>query len=344
MSAKNNTAQRGKLAMLVKLNYSVSRIAKELGMPKSTAQDWRAACLEDEQRFLSGPQYSKLGNPKFSEREAKRFMTDFRQLQPCGSDNAAEEISAKPGSVDVSGRTLRRRARKLRWHPYLRPPKPQLNACHKTLRFQFSKGHDDENWDSWAFNDQFRIPFPLRAGRTPFWSDSHAKVPSQPTQKFPPMLNVHAAITRLGPVPLVQFEPPLNSDKFVQVNESNVIPALIAKFEGAQFRYAHDHASWFRSAKSQTYFGQETPECVEVVTPAEFPPLSPDFNLSENAMAIALKRLAARRPKPRSLEETFQTLQEEWMSLDEVDCAALWSSMPERLRECRAKKGGNTSY
>lgn len=113
MSSVQDNALRGKVAMLVKLKYSISMIAKTLKMKRSTAKNYRRACLDDETRFLEGRHYSKRGNPKFTERETNRFMTDFRQMQPCGSDDAAAEISAKPGSVEVSGRTLRRRARAL---------------------------------------------------------------------------------------------------------------------------------------------------------------------------------------------------------------------------------------
>jgi hypothetical protein len=86
------------------------------------------------------------------------------------------------------------------------------------------------------------------------------------------------------------------------VNEE-LIPNLCETFEGHEFRYAHDRAPWFVSHKSQRYFQEETPSSVNVVSPPEFPPNSPDINLAERAMANVLKRLSKRVPTPKSKDD-----------------------------------------
>jgi hypothetical protein len=344
MSAFHDLTNRGQVGALVKLGWSASCIAKQLNMNVNTIKTWQKQCKKDEKSFLLGRKYSRKGNPKFTAREEKRYMTDFAQMQPCGSEAAAEEIAKKPGATAVSGRTLRRKARALRWHPYLRPPKPDLSAAHKRERFSFAKENKNTEFAVWSFNDQFRVTFPLRSRRTPFWSLTRNKVKPQPTKKFPKAFNVHAAITRYGAVPLEKFDAPMNTEKFTKLTDEKVLPALINKFGGHQFKFQHDRAPWFTSREARRFFAEDTPASVEVVSPEQFPPNSPDFNLAENAMAIALSRVRARRPAPKTIDETFDALQEEWCGLSEADCRAMWDSMTERLRQCRAKKGGHTDY
>jgi len=343
MSSIEKAALRGKVAALVKLGYSYSRIAKEVKINENTAQKWKRQCLADEKSFLVGPQYSHRGNPKFSAREMKTIMDEFSQMQPLGSDSAAAEISAQPHhQKTVSGRTLRRKARSDRFHPYIPPPKPELSKAHKRERFAFAKNHRDTEFSTWNFNDQFKVPFPMRrSARTPHWAKKRSQVKPRGTKKFPPSLNIHAGITRKQTLPLIFFDGPMNSEKFRQVNEEH-IPRLCDAFEGHEFFYQHDRSPWFTSAATQRYFQEETPASVHVISPSEFPPNSPDLNLCENEMATVLKRVAAR--KPRSIEQMREFLAEKWLAVTPAELEALYDSMGDRLKQVRAKKGGNTDY
>jgi hypothetical protein len=62
LSEVENTALRGKVAALVKLDYSPWRIAKQLRINPNTAKKWKMQCQKNEKRFLSGPHYDHKGN------------------------------------------------------------------------------------------------------------------------------------------------------------------------------------------------------------------------------------------------------------------------------------------
>lgn len=59
-------------------------------------------------------------------------------------------------------------------------------------------------------------------------------------------------------------------------------------------------------------------------------------------MAIVLRRVATKRP--RSIEMMAQMLQAEWLAFPREQLERMYDSMPERLKQIRKKKGGNTDY
>jgi len=333
---------RGRVAELVQQNWSPWAIHKHLGININTANRWKRECKADESRFVNGPHRKHSGSQRMTDKEMARTMNHFEHLQPMGSEPAAEILSTKPGCKAVSGRTLRRRARRGKLHPYLGQPKPQLSAAQKRERFQFAKNHADTEFSTWAFNDQFRVPFPMRNPRTPFWARSAKQVQAWPTMKFPPTLNVHAGLTIHKTVPLIFFDGVMNSDKFTQIHDQEHIPNLVSAFRGHEFVYQHDRAPWYTSSHTQRFFAEDTPESCVALSQTEFPPCSPDINLAENQMAIVLRRVGKR--KPRSIKQMRLFLQQEWLAVSKEELEHLYASMPERLRQIRAKKGGTTKY
>jgi transposase len=343
MSHSHELGLRGRCAQLVRQQFSGSRIAKELGLPERTAERWKQECKADESKFLQGPHYSKVGSTKFTARERKTCVS-FMEHQEISAHDAAPVLSGShhTGGKSISRKTIGRWCRKAGLHPYKPQPKPKLTAKHKRERFQFAKYHKRTEFSTWAFSDQFKVRCPLQYTVTTRWRKKRSDVKPIPTTKFPPTLNVHATITIIKTIPLVFFDAPMNSEKFIHVNEQ-LIPNLCETFEGHEFRYAHDRAPWFVSHKSQRYFQEETPSSVNVVSPPEFPPNSPDINLAERAMANVLKRLSKRVPTPKSKDDVKAALIEEWNKQTPHSLRSLYESLPKVLTQIRARKGGNSS-
>jgi hypothetical protein len=343
VTAEMQAAMRGRCAELVHQQHSGWAIARKLGIPERTADRWKAQCVKNEQRFLQGPSYSHRGNPKFSDRERK-LVTGYMEHHDISAHDAAPALSGTyhTGGKSISRKTIGRWSRRAGLHPYKPQPKPKLTASHKRERFVFAMEHKRTEFSTWAFSDQFKVKCPLQYTTTTRWRKKRSDVKPIPTQKFPPTLNIHATITSIKAIPLVFFEAPMNSAKFEAVN-NELIPNICAAFEGHEFKYAHDRAPWFRSHRTQRYFQEETPASVNVVSPPEFPPNSPDINLAERAMANVLSRLSKRVPAPKTREEVRAALEQEWLSQTPQQLAKLYDSLPKVLNQIRAKKGGNTS-
>jgi transposase len=77
-----------------------------------------------------------------------------------------------------------------------------------------------------------------------------------------------------------------------------------------------------------------------------FPPCSCDLSPIENLWAILKKRLCRKTYKSR--EELCAAIEEEWNKIatekDGIILKNLVRSMPKRIKECIAKKGGNIDY
>lgn len=342
MSSPSDLVLRGRVAALVKLKYSASMIAKEVGISPRTAGRWKRACLRDETSFLAGRQYDTDGHSPYSPREKKTALEAFKHLQPLGSRSAAPKVREKPGAPQMVSRSLRRWARQAKWHPYVQPRRPDLSKSHKHQRNTFAINNKETDFSLWNFNDQFKIAWPLKGTkRKPFWAERREQVKAKPGKKFPRLLHVHASLTIHGPVPLITVDgSSMNSVKFQRVNEQ-LLPELTRIYQGFEFRYAHDQAAWFTSGSTQTWFQTETPASMHVVSPTEFPPNSPDINLAETAMAIALGRVFDR--KPRSFDEMEAAVKAEWLALTREEIEKMYADLPGILAQIRRKKGGNTN-
>ena len=78
----------------------------------------------------------------------------------------------------------------------------------------------------------------------------------------------------------------------------------------------------------------------------KLPPASPDFNPIENAWALLQKRLRKTDPAKLETEAEFKTRVGnaiKWLQ-ENKKLENLVGSMPNRLRECEAKKGARTNY
>jgi hypothetical protein len=153
---------------------------------------------------------------------------------------------------------------------------------------------------------------------------------------------VHASLTPFRTIPLVFYEGALNAAKLQEIFDE-VIPKLCDAFDGHQFVLQHDRHPAYTAGSTQRYLQDETPASVIALSPTEFPANSPDFNLAERAMAITLTNIAKLTPRPKTKEEMRQALINTWNAWTEPELRALYDGLPEKLRQARANKGGNTT-
>ena len=76
----------------------------------------------------------------------------------------------------------------------------------------------------------------------------------------------------------------------------------------------------------------------------DWPPNSPDLSIIENLWDHLDRRVQARKPLPRSAEELWIALQEEWFVIDKGFIDKLYESLPDRVHAVYKAHGGNTEY
>jgi transposase len=74
------------------------------------------------------------------------------------------------------------------------------------------------------------------------------------------------------------------------------------------------------------------------------PACSPDLNPIEHAWDMLDRRIRARRPPPRTLQDISQAAVEEWGNIPQEALRKLVHSMPRRCAAVLAARGGNTLY
>jgi DDE superfamily endonuclease len=75
-----------------------------------------------------------------------------------------------------------------------------------------------------------------------------------------------------------------------------------------------------------------------------WPPSSPDINIIENLWDYLDRLVRARDPLPRTEEDLWVALQEEWVNIPLDYIKKLYASLPDRIRAVYDAKGGNTRY
>ena len=70
----------------------------------------------------------------------------------------------------------------------------------------------------------------------------------------------------------------------------------------------------------------------------------PDINIIENLWDHLERRIRARNLLPRSEEDLWIALQEEWYKIDISIIEKLYASLPQRVQAVYSAKGGNTRY
>lgn len=73
-------------------------------------------------------------------------------------------------------------------------------------------------------------------------------------------------------------------------------------------------------------------------------PQSPDMNPIEHIWNEVDRRVRKRSPLPRSAEEMWEALQEEWNAFGTEFLDKLYNSMPQRVEDLLATKGGSTRW
>jgi hypothetical protein len=106
--------------------------------------------------------------------------------------------------------------------------------------------------------------------------------------------------------------------------------------------FQQDNASIHTAHECTAYL--KTREEKEGFKVLDWPSQSPDLNPIENLWSILKKMLKKRKTVPRSKEELWAQLQEEWQKLKDDLLLRLVDSMPQRCLDVIAAHGGPTRH
>lgn len=208
---------------------------------------------------------------------------------------------------------------------------PILGPKVKATRLAWCQANRDRDWsrvvfsDEAAFQSQANIQRMLtRRGTTPRLGRS----------KFAPKIMVWGGISLHGTTPLCIVNGTINAERYVGILEGYLFPTIKALFEDncvLQQDNAPAHA-----ARTTEFLAASR---VQVL---EWPSNSPDLNPIENLWGWMKGKLADHSWS--SIEDFKVVVDQIWNSIDHDYLKSLIESMPRRIEQCIAAKGGYTDY
>jgi transposase len=178
-----------------------------------------------------------------------------------------------------------------------------------------------------------QAPF-VRRGRGEPIRNEHTK------QHRPFVLRVMfwGALCGNGPVALCQINGTMTSKKYVDTLDQYLVPFLDGQPLSKTYVFQHDNAPSHKAYSTQAFLLNNVIEMLP-----SWPPYSPDLNVIENMWAY-LKQVI-RRESVNTKGHLAQRVQAIWCS-EEVKalCHRLVASMPRRIDQCIANKGGYVKY
>lgn len=244
-------------------------------------------------------------------------------------------------NLNVSTRTVQRTLKDKLHYVVCRPRAvPLLKPNHVEARLQWALNHRQDDWSHTIFSDEstfqtFRntqlVRYKLGSSR-----------PSRPMVKHPYKVHVWGAFCHQGPIGVELFTGSMNSVKYCEILQSQLLPN--AYHAGYGWRFQQDNAPTHTARLTRQFFEMNN---VPVI---DWPANSPDLNPIENLWAILKDKVEEKgndwiRGKKMFSANDFQgIIRHEWDNLDQNLFFNLADSMSDRINQVIEKKGYTINY
>jgi hypothetical protein len=147
------------------------------------------------------------------------------------------------------------------------------------------------------------------------------------------------SISIYGPGCLIPLEGSMNSEKYINIIQSHLLPSATACFGNEPWILIQDNAPCHVSAASKKFFADKQ------ISVLEWPSNSPDMNVIENIWCIFKKKLYS-GGSGLTRNEVIRKATDIWENDDELRlvCHEMISNMPSRVKALYSNKGGSTKY
>lgn len=247
--------------------------------------------------------------------------------------------------IRISERTVRRRLAEGNLHARRPAMCPILSRRHRTTRLAFARQYVNwriEDWEKVLFTDESRFSLKGADGRQRVWrrtGERYAECAITERDRFGGgSIMIWGGISLSGSTNLVVLDrPSVTAHSYIEdILQDHVVPFAFGI--GDDFLLMQDNARPHVAHITRDYLN-----AVGINT-LDWPACSPDLNPIEHLWDELKRRLHARRPRPASLNELRQFLQEEWENLQQDFIGNLIGSMPRRLQAVIQARGGHTRY
>lgn len=284
----------------------------------------------------------KAPNKKLSATDERYIVKTVKKNPRTTAPELAANLENNLG-VAVCAETVRRVLRKNNFHGRTARNKPLLRKTNKRKRLDFAKKYGSKGYEFWKevlFTDESKFNI--------FQSDGKITVWRKPGEEYKDR-NLKATVKHGGGGVMVwgcmsasgvgrlQFIDS-NMDKwmYLDILKRNLQPSVQQLGLGSGWYFYGDNDPKHTAKICKEYLLYNAPHVIDT------PPQSPDLNVIEHLWQELEKRVRKRTITNKT--QLKVALQEEWGNITANVTQNLVKSMPRRLEQVRANKGGATKY
>lgn len=209
---------------------------------------------------------------------------------------------------------------------------PLLTERHKRLRLAWCLANRNKNFKRVVFTDESRMQFYANCRRL---ITKKGEMPIAPRMKFGPAMMIWGGISWRGATPLAVVEGSIDSDKYTKVLQWNLLPSMKTLYPGG-FVLCEDNAPCHKAKKTKKWMADNG------ITVLPWPANSPDLNVVENCWGL-IKTIMSTE-KRTTVADWKAKIEKIWRDFGHDYFQSLIESMPDRIEQCIAAKGGHTRY
>ncbi|KAG1606115.1 hypothetical protein G6F46_013229 [Rhizopus delemar] len=230
----------------------------------------------------------------------------------------------------------------------IKKKKPLLTEKHKKARLAWSKKHQ-----YWTVHDWRRAVFSGETKINIWCSDGGKYYCKRKCDRLQPYhidvtvkhggggLTLWACITSEGPEYTCQtYDGTMNSEVYQEILGTSLKDTL--GYYGLDWKssiFQHDNDPKHRSNSTKQYMEDNSMCYID-----DWPSQSPDLNPIEHIWHHLKLKLSMYENRAKSMHELWQRVEKEWNSFTKDQCLKYIDSMPERIQDVIAEKGGSTRY
>ena len=302
---------------------------------------------ENTEKSIQSKRRSKCGRKRKSTERTNRTLLNVVKTN---RRKTLSEISATFNQQTPQKLSKRRVQRRLHEHGYRKRVVKKvttISARNRLKRRAFSRSHLHWNvqrdWSKVIFSDETQVVLGKNK-RVQVWRKNEEKWKPRClgvyAEKSVPQLSAMfwGCIRYEGVGTLDSIVGNINSQKYIQVLDTNLWPVIAKVPEGRDYIFQEDNAPVHTSRETTQW------KTTNNIPTMNWPPQSPDMNIIENVWRTLKLQLQKRVMDIKTQQQLLDSVQEIWQSLTPVYIKSLYDSLPKRMIAVLRANGCITKY
>lgn len=322
-------AETAKIDLLIEMGWSFRKIAKKIDRSHQVVSSY----VRNRENYGKNRAGRTVG--AINDRDRRRILREASN-----SMLSTKQIKEK---LDVGG-SLSTIQRVIKRAPHLQRKKlmrkPALKEHHKTARLAFAEKHVSwtNQWNNVVFSDEKKFNLDGPDGYNYYFHDLRKNEQHlMSRQHGGGSVMVWGAITSKGPIELVVLNGRQKAINYLELLKNQKIK-MAEKMETNSFVFQQDNAAIHTANVVKDWFQSENMRVLE------WPALSPDLNIIENAWGWLSRKVFEGGRQFGTVDELVSAIHDSWNRMPMSIVKNLFGSMPKRLIEVLKKGGNATKY